>query len=267
LRRPRPLPCRAPRPAQFVSPNYKIRANSLIPRHFAVSRSNRASAVLCLDNISIHANMVYVCVALPLLVPSSLFFYPLVLKRSLRSFPASPPNHFPSFPQPVNIGPHTNRRNSIPLIALPPKRCTPQGVGYRHFWPPFLPFSLPAPRAPGPPEPPALQSLRPLDLLFRRSASGCALLSTRYPQSFHTLAHFFALRKNSSPIVSTSSTLLLQNTRGGYPPLGLIPNHPGPTSSRFFPYLLTSLFPYFIHPSSLARPGSVPPVTFLLGFP
>jgi hypothetical protein len=36
-----------------------------------------------------------------------------------------------------------------------------------------------------------------------------------YPLSFHTLLHSFALRKTLSPVFSTNSTLLPQNTPGG----------------------------------------------------
>src|SRR5260370_28352098 len=67
--------------------------------------------------------------------------------------------------------------------------------------------------------------------------------------SFHTLAHSFALTKNSTLFFSIDSALYAQNTRGWSTPLRRIACASGNTLEGFvlslLPYFLTSLLHYF----------------------
>ena len=149
------------------------------------------------------------------------------VNSSLTSFPAAlyATQHVLPSPHGTRItahgtrpdGPHTNRRNSIPFMRLQPKRCTPQGLGYppsidsgassratsRHPYSRLARHSSLATRHFYPIHTPPLSSLPRAQ---RRASLSCTFL------------HFFALRKNLSPVFSSNSTLFAQNTRGGVSP-------------------------------------------------
>src|SRR5260370_31031050 len=86
--------------------------------------------------------------------------------------------------------------------------------------------------------------------MLKRSSAGHATHHCTQDLSFHTLAHSFALTKNSTLFFSIDSALYAQNTRGWSTPLRRIACASGNTLEGFvlslLPYVFTSLLHYFI---------------------